>query len=318
MPVLEPYRFEKKNVYLRSSNASLQAAKDFLDSDGPLGKVALMLEAAIQQKDLGEGGYEAWILLGEVRGMNEREELGMCALREGVRIATAKGGAGGVGMLWLAIAYRNQGFDKASQLVLLEWLKRRYPDQTTSITAPSISKRSSEIHELVRDAFFAVVHSQKSIEEQDTELQIGLGVVLYINGEFPKAAHCFSLALSTRPDDPVLWNRYGGCLSNGEKHEESLAAFREALRLRPQYTRAIYNIGVACSNIGAMKEAAQHFLKGLAQQDEDVVGSEGGTNRSEQLWSALRRALISMDRRDLADEARDGNLQIFRTSGFEF
>ena len=58
-----------------------------------------MLEAAIQNKDFGEGGYEAWILLGEVRSMDEREELGMLALREGVRVASENGGAGGVGML---------------------------------------------------------------------------------------------------------------------------------------------------------------------------------------------------------------------------
>lgn len=31
--------------------------------------------------------------------MDEREELGMLALREGVRIAKEQGGAGGVGML---------------------------------------------------------------------------------------------------------------------------------------------------------------------------------------------------------------------------
>lgn len=90
---------EEENPHLKDGNASLQAAKEFLNSGGSLSEVALMLEAAIQQKDLGEGGYEAWILLGEVRSMDEREELGMQALREGVRIASEQGGAGGVGML---------------------------------------------------------------------------------------------------------------------------------------------------------------------------------------------------------------------------
>ncbi|KIM31567.1 hypothetical protein M408DRAFT_63897, partial [Serendipita vermifera MAFF 305830] len=128
----------------------------------------------------------------------------------------------------------------------------------------------------------------------DPELQVGLGVLLYINGEFAKAADCFSAALSMRPDDYVLWNRYGSCLSNGNKPEESLAAYREALRLRPQYTRAIYNVGVACLNLGAMKEAAEHFLTGLAQQGQDGAGAGGETKRSEQLWATLRRTLIAM------------------------
>jgi peroxin-5 len=84
---------------MKDSSGSLQAAKDLLEAGGSLSEVALMLEAAIQQKDMGEGGYEAWILLGEARSMDEREELAMLALREGVRIASDQGGAGGVGML---------------------------------------------------------------------------------------------------------------------------------------------------------------------------------------------------------------------------
>ena len=46
--------------------------------------------------------------------------------------------------------------------------------------------------------------------------------------------------------DYLLWNRLGSSLSNGNKPEESLGAYREALVLRPTYTRAIYNVGVAC------------------------------------------------------------------------
>ena len=57
-----------------------------------------MLEAAIQQGDLGEGGYEAWILLGETRNMDEREEAGMKALAQGVKRAE-EAGAQGAGML---------------------------------------------------------------------------------------------------------------------------------------------------------------------------------------------------------------------------
>ena len=48
------------------------------------------------------------------------------------------------------------------------------------------------------------------------------------------------------PQDYLLWNRLGSSLSNGNKPEESLGAYREALMLRPTYTRAIYNVGVAC------------------------------------------------------------------------
>lgn len=57
-----------------------------------------MLEAAIQKGELGEGGYEAWLLLGEARSMDEREEHAIRALSEGVRLAEVAG-ANGAGML---------------------------------------------------------------------------------------------------------------------------------------------------------------------------------------------------------------------------
>jgi peroxin-5 len=94
-------------------------------------------------------------------------------------------------------------------------------------------------------------------------------------------------------------------MSNGNKPEEALGAYREALQLRPTYTRAIYNVGVACKpepsflralrakliaglNIGADKEAAEHFLSALSLQTSN--------DTSDQLWFTLRRALLSMVR----------------------
>ena len=59
-----------------------------------MSEAALLLEAAIQKGDTGEGGFEAWILLGETRNMDERETQGMRALQQGVRIAEAAGAAG--------------------------------------------------------------------------------------------------------------------------------------------------------------------------------------------------------------------------------
>ena len=58
--------------------------------------------------------------------------------------------------------------------------------------------------------------------------------------------------------------------------------------MRPTYTRAIYNVGVACLNIGAHKEAAEHFLSVVAMQDS------GAAQKNEQVWFSLRRALFAM------------------------
>src|SRR6266436_216653 len=98
-----PYslNIEENNKYLEpasSTLSSLALAKQMLEQNASLSEVALLLEAAIQKGELGEGGYEAWILLGETRNMDEREEAGMKALTEGVRLAE-EAGAAGAGML---------------------------------------------------------------------------------------------------------------------------------------------------------------------------------------------------------------------------
>ena len=92
---------EKNNPFLQPSTSirsPLSEAKSLLEHNGSLSEAALLLEAAIQAGELGDRGYEAWILLGETRSMDEREEQGMCALMEGVRRAEAAG-ADGAGML---------------------------------------------------------------------------------------------------------------------------------------------------------------------------------------------------------------------------
>lgn len=106
----EPYVYggsERDNKHLENpiSGQYLALAKNLLAQNGSLTEAALMLEAAIQRGDLGEGGYEAWILLGETRSMDEREEAGIRALTEGVRIAEAAG-ASGAGMLVRFFCYR--------------------------------------------------------------------------------------------------------------------------------------------------------------------------------------------------------------------
>ena len=184
---------------------------------------------------------------------------------------------------------------------------------------------------MVTEAFLNVARAQHAQGVIDPDIQLALGVLFYTNNSYDRAKDCFEAALSLRPtvhsyppsaierilivcapylsQDYLLWNRLGSSLSNGNKPEESLGAYREALMLRPTYTRAIYNVGVACKwylstammhsltlwpflvglNIGANKEAAEHFLSALSMQ-------EATGEKSKQLLQTLGRALRSMVR----------------------
>jgi tetratricopeptide (TPR) repeat protein len=60
----------------------------------------------------------------------------------------------------------------------------------------------------------------------------------------------FSLLRLLHQQDFLLWNRLGATLANGGHPELAIDAYRRALDLRPTFTRAIYNLGVSCLNIG--------------------------------------------------------------------
>jgi len=254
--------------------------------------------------------------LGETRNMDEREDAGMRALMEGVRRAQ-EAGTPGPGMLSLAISFANESYDRASHTILLRWLRARYPSVPAPVeTMEAIATHASwDTHTRITDLFLILARSQHSEGVVDSDVQTALGVLFYTNGEYGRAKDCFETALGVKPQDYLLWNRLGSSLSNGNQPEEALGAYREALQLRPTYTRAIYNVGVACLNIGAYKEAAEHFLSALNLQ-ESTSGDTSG-----QVWFTLRRALMAMDRSDLAELAYSEtktNLEIFRNHGFDF
>jgi peroxin-5 len=103
-----------------------------------------------------------------------------------------------------------------------------------------------DTHTRLTEVFLDLARTQHSQGVMDPDVQIALGILFYTNNDYDRAKDCFETALTVRPTDFVLWNRLGSSLSNGSHPEEALGAYREALNLRPTYTRAIYNVGVAC------------------------------------------------------------------------
>ena len=142
----------------------------------------------------------------------------------------------------------------------------------------------------------------------DSDIQSGLGILFNLSSDYKKAAECFQAALGARPGDSLLWNRLGATLANGGKSAEAVGAYRRALELSPGFIRTRYNLGIACVNLGAYQEAAEHFLSGLNQQAAGkstglgaVAGAGGSPNvMSSAIWSSLRMVLHLLDRSELA------------------
>lgn len=166
----------------------------------------------VQKGELGQGGYEAWVLLGEVRGMDERESEGLVALREGVNrgappeallvspYSPARTAFDLPFSQSLAISYTNESYNRASQHTLRRYLAARFP----SLVSPSEVEPGSLApwagHELTADLFLRIARSQHaSGEPVDADVQSGLGTLYYANGEYDKAADCFAAGLGVRP-----------------------------------------------------------------------------------------------------------------------
>lgn len=158
------------------------------------------------------------------------------------------------------------------------------------------------------------------------------GVLHTLHRDYDSSVEAFRRALDLRPHDYSLWNKLGAtqvrgwgtalgnathvmcggekgwtasfgdlfaqrcwatcAQANGGHNEEAIAAYREALRLKPNYLRAWVNMGIAHANLGKYVQAAEVYLRALAMNPG-----------ADHVWSYLRNALICGARHHLAPVA---------------
>ncbi|GAA5846234.1 hypothetical protein JCM9279_005868 [Rhodotorula babjevae] len=326
------FPFADDNAYAERPGDMYAEGLRLLAEGAPLSEAALAFEAACRHD---ETRAEAWKAAGETWAADEREAKGMRALEK----AVACGGPAGVSAwLSLAVAYVNEGQELRALATLEKWLSLAYPSISLPVLDPSTLGSPWDASNRVVDLFLAAAQAgpqarapgqSDELGVVDPDVQVGLGVLFYSNSEYDKAKDCFEAALSVRPNDFTLWNRLGATLANSGHPETAIDAYRRALDLRPTFTRATYNLGVSCLNIGCYHEAAEHLLAALQGQMTREEGARKGQtgdsdmgrapDGSENLWHTLRRSLLCMERHDLADKAMPGaSLDAFRAEGFEF
>ncbi|KAK4046399.1 Peroxisomal membrane signal receptor PTS1 [Microbotryomycetes sp. JL221] len=327
----QPFPFNAENEYLTHPDPYAEGQR-LLAEGAPLSEAALAFEAACK---IDPSRAEAWKAAGETWAADEREVKGIRALEK----AVACGGPDGIGAwMSLAVAYVNEGQELRALATLEKWLSIAYP----TISAPQSSAQQSspwDASNRVVDMFLSAARAgpmarapgqSDELTDIDPDVQVGLGVLFYSNSDYERAKDCFEAALTVRPNDFLLWNRLGATLANGGLPEEAISAYRKALDLRPTFTRAIYNLGVSCLNIGCYHEAAEHLLAAIeGQRVRAQVNNGPGSNLpgelpvdedgSANLWHTLRRAFLCMERHDLAERAQPGaDVNTFRKDGFDF
>nr|XP_046157895.1 peroxisomal targeting signal 1 receptor-like isoform X2 [Oncorhynchus gorbuscha] len=316
------YQFEEDNPYLSHQDPLAEGVKRMEAGDIP-GAVRLF-ESAVQREP---DNQLAWQYLGTCQAENEQEFAAISALRRCIELKKDNLTA----LMALAVSFTNESLHRQACETLRDWLRHnpayrpvleqsereREKDRGTREGERFGSLLPESLFTEVQSLFLSAANSEPACV--DPQLQCGLGVLFNLSGEYDKAVDCFTAALSVTPQDYLLWNKLGATLANGSRSEEAVAAYRRALELQPGFIRSRYNLGISCVNLGAHREAVEHFLEALSLQrqasgeGEKVsasrgLGSTAATMMSDNIWSTLRMALsmmgessldVAADRRDL-------------------
>jgi len=272
------------------------------------------LEAKVQQTP---EDASAWHKLGVRQQQNEREAAAIAALRQAVALDSSLCDA----WLALSVSYTNDNCLPDAYDALESWVANN-PKYKHLLLNRQFNE--NQRHENIFNLFLEAVHSSQG-SSLDPEVQIGLGVLLNISEEYDKAVDCFQAALSTRPDDYLLWNKLGATLANSQEPTKAIDAYFRALELNPTYIRARYNLAISSINLGQYQEATEHLLSALALQLQEreaslpagIGGSlhlphEVSNVSSSHVWDTLRMTLYMLDRPDLVEKCDVKDLNAFR------
>ncbi|CAH7670856.1 hypothetical protein PPACK8108_LOCUS5598 [Phakopsora pachyrhizi] len=289
------------------------------------------------------GSAVAWLELGIKQQENEREDMAIQALKKAIELDPNLSDA----ILALSISYTNENSRQEALEEIAKWIeveKSRVPKYRSALSTGGNDTSNQEaftngtasqlnpVHEVLTDNLIQLARlggRSEGSASVDADVQIALGILFNLNGEFEKASDCFGAALSVRPEDPLLFNRLGATLANSGKPDQAIEHYYKALEILPTYIRARYNLSISLINLGYYQESAENLLSALEMQTSDSsiqskvmnsIGakayqeimnnqesSRGGGVTSDVLWKTLEVNCSLLGRSDLSKffETRD-------------
>ncbi len=125
----------------------------------------------------------------------------------------------------------------------------------------------------------AVQDRRQSPLSADAEGEYNRGIRARLATDWAAAVAAFREAIALRPDFPEAWNELGYAFRHQGRYPESLNAYDEALRLRPDFPEALEYLGEAYVKMGRLDDA-RRVLQRLRQLD---------TARAEELAEVIEK-----------------------------
>jgi peroxin-5 len=301
------YSFTNENPFIDHEDPFDEGLKKLESGDLP--SAVLLFEAAVQKNP---EHLEAWQYLGSSQAKNEQDPAAIAAFKRCLEMDPKDLNS----LMLLAISFTNESMQAQACDTLIRWLHTN--PKYTHLVDPSLvedtstvsSILSSEKHKAALNMFIEA--ARMSPKDPDPDVQNGLGVLFNLSGDYDKAIDCFKAALQVKPHDSLLWNRVGATLANNNQSGEAIEAYHRALELYPGFIRSRFNLGISCINLGAVTEAAEHFLSALNLQNagRGPQGVRSKSAMSSNIWSTLRTVMTLLQRPDLyeAIDRRDLDL----------
>ena len=95
-----------------------------------------------------------------------------------------------------------------------------------------------------------------------------LGIALADAGRFAEAKASYEMAIKIRPDFPDAYYNLGNTLSREGHLEEAVKNYQDALAISPQYADALNNLGTALNRLGRDDESVAAYRKALRARPE--------------------------------------------------
>ncbi len=107
-------------------------------------------------------------------------------------------------MVSLAVAYTNESFEKASYVMLLKWLKAKFPWHVPGSVESSAEVSSWALKERATEGYLNVARDQHANGGGGSGCADWVGGVVVYQWDFDRAKDCFASALEMRPNVSCL------------------------------------------------------------------------------------------------------------------